>query len=294
MPGQSSAQIMGRQGERWFQSVLPPEWLFTRPSEDFGVDGTVSIGTGACVTPVEFGVQVQASKSWAFENGCIVVPGVAVPTLRYWAARLLPTLLVLYDPLKMNGYFAWTMDLVSRRELEGAANKSIRLKVPDSNLLDSACWSQINRQAVAYHHQLASAFASLSNSAPFLRTTKALASALQALSLPPNVTMNKKHDKMLHDLASVAAHRKVVSSLRNLASKIDPKTALFNGLLEAADDYRAMCADFIDRFDDLLLYQDRALAVWIAEDRMDRAKPAVMFKITGLISSLTSLAMKEP
>ena len=294
MPRQTSAQITGRQGERWFQSVLPPEWIFTRPSEDFGVDGTVAIGTGSSVTSVEFGVQVKASKSWAFEGGHIVVPGVAVSTLRYWAARLLPTLLVLHDPLKMKGYFAWTMELASRRDLEGSANKTIRLRVPDSNRLDSACWSQINRQAVAYHHQLASAFASLSNSAPILRTTKALASALQALSLPPNVIKNKKHDKMLHDLASVVAHREVVSSLRNLASKIDPNTALFIGLLEAAEDYRAMCADFIDHFDDLLLYPDRTLAVWIAEDRMNRAKPAVMFKITGLISNLTSLAMKEP
>ena len=44
MPKQTSAQILGRLGERWFQSILPPEFVFTRPSEDFGIDGVVTIG----------------------------------------------------------------------------------------------------------------------------------------------------------------------------------------------------------------------------------------------------------
>jgi hypothetical protein len=83
LPKQTSAQILGRQGERWFHSILPPEWVFTRPSEDFGIDGTVAIGDSAAMTPVEFGVQIKASSHWATQGENIVVTGIAVETLRY-------------------------------------------------------------------------------------------------------------------------------------------------------------------------------------------------------------------
>jgi hypothetical protein len=41
---QTEAQNLGRAGERWFESILPKEWIFQKPAEDIGLDGKVIIG----------------------------------------------------------------------------------------------------------------------------------------------------------------------------------------------------------------------------------------------------------
>ena len=66
------------------------------------------------MTGIEFGVQVKASNRWSIQDDNGVVQGIAIQTLRYWAGRLLPTLIVLYDAEAKAGYFGWAPELISR------------------------------------------------------------------------------------------------------------------------------------------------------------------------------------
>ena len=293
MPKQTSAQILGRHGERWFQSILPPEWVFTRPAEDFGIDGTVAIGDTHAMTPVEFGVQVKASSRWSIQGDCIVVPGIAIETIRYWAGRLLPTLLVLYDAESMTGYFAWTADLISFSDLDKSSGATMSLKVPQSNLFGTECWSGLKQQATMYHQRLASAFATLSDATPLLRTMRSLAQALQLLVIPKKVIGESNEEAMLCRVADIVAHREVVASLRDLASRFSPGHGLHASFREAAETYRSICAGFLHPFDDLLRGTGQNVAVWVNDDRLVQAHPQLVSIVTGLMVGLTTLAIPE-
>lgn len=112
MRKQSTSQIIGREGERWFFSKLPSEWLWQPPADDFGIDGTVAIGNKNSVTPFEFGVQVKSCRKWETQDKHLLVRGVSTDVVRYWATRLVPTMLVAYEASSQRGFYAWIPDIV--------------------------------------------------------------------------------------------------------------------------------------------------------------------------------------
>jgi len=97
---QTESQNLGRAGERWFQSMLPKEWIFQKPEEDIGLDGKIIIGSDRETGGNEFAVQIKASKSWDTKDGLISVEGIKTDTISFWGSRLYPTLLVLFDEQK--------------------------------------------------------------------------------------------------------------------------------------------------------------------------------------------------
>ena len=113
MVKQTESQIIGRAGERWFQGLIPREWIFQRPEEDIGLDGKVTIGTNTATGGLEFGVQVKASTNWDIKDGVISLAGIKTDTLVFWGSRLYPTLLVLYDVSKDTGYYGWASDITN-------------------------------------------------------------------------------------------------------------------------------------------------------------------------------------
>lgn len=180
MRKQVKAQVLGREGERWFQSILPPEWVFQRPSEDFGIDGTVAIGDERSLTAFEFGVQIKASTIWIIRDDYLIVPSIPVDVLRYWAVRLLPTLLVAYDAANRTGYYAWVPELITLTDITSSAKATTTLKVPVSQRLDTKTWLVIKGQTLQYHRRLASALATTKVIRPLLSTVHALAQAASA------------------------------------------------------------------------------------------------------------------
>jgi hypothetical protein len=73
---QTTSQITGRSGERWFQSILPKEWIFQKPKEVIGLDGKVIIGTDKGVGGFEFAVLIKSSQSWKTSKDKIFVDGI--------------------------------------------------------------------------------------------------------------------------------------------------------------------------------------------------------------------------
>ena len=246
------------------------------------------------MSPVEFAVQVKASRHWAVQEDHIVVPGIPIETLRYWAGRLVPTLLILYAPEAGKGHFAWTAELISRADLEGASGRTVSLKVPQSNFLNADRWPAIKCQAVAYHQKLASALATLSDAKPILRTIRALAQALNLLVLPKRAVVGSDKDMaMLRQMSEVVAHREVVLSLRGLAAALGQGHLLQASLRDAAETYRLICSDFLHPFDDILTGSERDVAVWANDERMSKALPQLISIVTGLLVGLSMLAIPE-
>lgn len=292
MPKQTESQVLGREGERWFQSVLPPQWIFQRPSEDFGIDGTVAIGDDHSVTPYEFDVQIKTSASWPAKDGHIAV-SVRVDTVRYWVARIVPTLLVLHDATGKTGYYAWIPQLVSRSDLDDDSRSTLTLRVSASSVLGPSSWLPIRQKALEYYDRLASAFIKRSVLASVLRAVHSLAQGLQWLTSIAFTPATSEDEKMRVGLLEVATHRHVLTAVKRLALQISADSELRKVLDSARKTYYSLCAAFVHPPEELLDERDRAFAVWVGDEKATELRPQLVHIIAELVVGLSSLAARD-
>ncbi len=292
MPQQTEAQILGREGERWFQKQLPPEWVLNVPTADFGIDGTIAIGDRTSITPFEFGIQVKTSRRWTRRKGHVIGPSVPSVTLRYWAARLLPTLLVLYEQGTGLGYYAWVQQLLARVQDVDGGKRTTSLKVPESQLVDGGCWQQIKDQAIAYHAQLASAFRTVDSLRAALATIHSLALPLRVLTFIPPPAHLLQQEQSLRMSIEASAHREVVLALRAFASKLPESSELRTRLEDAANAYRSMCSDFIGAFDDFLKAEGPVI-LWTSPEHLSDARPRQIEILAELVTGLSAIASRD-
>jgi len=111
MPKQSEGQIIGREGEIWFESQLPSGWVLQPPKSDVGVDGVVVICDTSDLNGREFRIQVKASKKPKIRESNIVISRLKYSTIEYWFLSPLPTLIVFYDATEKCGYYRWHIDI---------------------------------------------------------------------------------------------------------------------------------------------------------------------------------------
>jgi hypothetical protein len=292
MRKQTESQVLGREGERWFQSILPSQWIYQCPSEDFGIDGIVAIGDDNAVTPYEFGVQIKTSTNWSTKDGHIAVP-VKLDTVRYWVARIVPTLLALYDPTGKIGYYAWIPQLVSRSDLADDSRSTLTLRVSVSSVLDESSWPPIRQKALQYYDRLASAFIKRSVLASVLRTVHSLAQAVQWLNSIAFTVVDSENEHKRIGLLEVAAHRHVLTAVKRLASQINADSELRKVLDSAAETYYSLCAAFVHPAEELLDERTRTFAVWLGEEKAKELRPQLISIVTELLVGLTSLAARD-
>ena len=290
MRKQSVSQIIGREGERWFPSVLPSEWLWQPPADDFGIDGTVAIGDERFVTPFEFGVQVKSCKKWEASDEHLLVRGVSTDVVRYWAIRLVPTMLVAYEVSSQRGFYAWIPDLVSGEDF---ANESatVTLKVPIAQRLDSHCWSDVKSRVLSYHLLVAAAIQKGHVVGAILSCINSLGQSLRILCFPiPRAELSGEQD-MLWMVGQATAHRNVVTSIQTLASKFEDGEVFNQQLHAAAKAYSGLCSKVFHPFESLLESPDRTTAVWFNKETAALLLPQLLSQIAHLITTLSGTAI---
>jgi Domain of unknown function (DUF4365) len=292
MRKQTESQVLGREGERWFQSTLPSQWIYQRPSEDFGIDGIVAIGDDNSVTPYEFGVQIKTSTEWSAKDGHIAVQ-VRLEIVRYWVARIVPTLLALYDATEKIGYYVWIPQLVSRSDLADDSRRTLALRVPVSSVLDPSSWSPIRQKALQYYDRLASAFIKRPVLASLLRTVHSLAQAHQWLNSVAFRAVESENQQKRAGLLEVAAHRHLLTAVRRLASQINPDCELKKVLDSAAETYCSLCAQFVHPVGELLEERNRTFAIWFGDEKAKELRPQLISIVAELLVGLTSLAARD-
>ncbi len=284
---QTASQVLGRSGERWFQSQVPGEWVFEPPAEDIGLDGKVITGTSGSIGELEFGVQIKARRKWKIKRGVIDVPGIRRQTLRYWGTRLFPIMLVVYDVEKDLGYWGWLYDVLSSPvQLLEAPTKTVTLKVRSSSLLDKRAWPKIRRDVTCYYENLVNSLAAIRLQANVLPTIHSLAMALDLLIMRQFQHTASEDEEMLLQLGEIKAHGAVLDSLRELANKfsIDPGSPHPLGYFE--DRYRRILSGCVQNVADLEI-KDRAMAIWTNQERMASSRPTLIRMLTDLIARLT-------
>lgn len=194
----STAQATGRAGERWFQFLLPKEWIFDPPREDVGLDGRVIIiDDNRHISGHEFDVQIKTSKEWKITNGQIRLDGLKLSTLKFWGARLTPVLLVLYDESRDTGYFSWIKDTWDSRNpitYLRSRNKTIGLSIDSRSVLSKSSWDSIKKDVFKYYLRIVTSYEKL-NFIPNINTlTTCLWHLLEAFAVQPQDETEKQQN----------------------------------------------------------------------------------------------------
>lgn len=248
MRSQSKSQIIGREGERWFTSLLPPAWSVQRPPDDFGLDAIVAVGSSSRLSALEFGVQVKSSAQVKTVKGKIVAPRVSRDEVLYWAGKFYPTLLVMYDAKKKRGYFDWISNLVSP-DMLNAERTNYYLHIDMAREVNANCWDTIEREMNDFHQSFTDAFHARFELLPIAAK---LASLLRNLCVSRTADISNRDGEILFVTAQAWTHIEVVKQVDALISQIKTGSHLERILVSFRNAYFRKCDSIFLKFSDLI------------------------------------------
>lgn len=276
MRNQNKSQIVGREGERWFSSILPSEWTIQRPIDDFGIDGIVAIGTESNVLPLEFGVQIKSSVNFKSVNGKVVVPRISSGMLQYWLRKLLPTLLVAYDAKRKVGYYDWVYNLVTNEQVLNNDEKHF-LHIDGERKFDDRSWDHIRTEVAGLNEMFFQAVQSKIELLPFCKHLSLALSNLCSAELIDDT----ERDGQVRRVTQVAwTYVLAAREMKNLVPDSRPETYATRVISSFVDAYFRKCRKIIHEFDNCVADEKGG---WIAMKKLDESK-STRIELNALLS----------
>jgi len=296
MVAQTEAQVLGREGERWFQSQVPAEWAYEPPRIDLGLDGRVAIGNSREIGQFQFGVQIKARRRCQISSrGHVTIPGIKRATLLYWVSSLLPTLVVLYDATKRRGYYSWLPDALPRpKKFLSSRRKTVTLHLSAKQVLDEKCWKAIATRVEHYYEWLTASLERARSSELFLTTLNSLARAAQGLGrvqvLSPSVLEEESADIMQLQTLSMLellSHREAYCGLVELAEILGGSHPAGEFATSGARYYKELLENSYYPLDDALRKRADTFAIRSNPKETARVLPLALGLLHDLLVGLT-------
>lgn len=251
MPRQSAQQLIGREGERWFQSRLPSGWILQKPTEDIGLDGVVVISDGSRYDGLEFRVQVKSSRHWKQNDSGFLLKNLNRESVLYWLTGFSPTLLILYSNKTKSAHWYWAnrISTDSWRKLHGTS-ATISIRVPAQSQLDEDSWETIAAEVAGVHNSFVRTLSNANASRGIFQLLNSLHSSLlgihtvQSAERSATGPISAPTQQLLCHLELVS-HRDVILALRRFEESIPAEgngRAVFTAI---ADRYQSRCAEFV-------------------------------------------------
>ena len=252
MPRQSLSQIIGREGEKWFEAQLPPSWIPQRPTEDIGVDALVVICEDNALNGLEFRVQIKSASTWRVRNENILLPFSRL-SLVDLIKGLTPALLVTYEASSKRGYCFWLNQIVARDlSLLRPHRKSVTLAIPMTRPITRELWPRLGQEVRGLSSAIGSRVAVAGRSFPILAFVHAMSQALKdfdfvAYNWATGEVKSDEQAAVLHAL-EVSSHRDVVRAMMNLQASLPPELNPIVGVGDLAQDWMGRCESLIPGF----------------------------------------------
>jgi len=294
MPFQSKAQVIGDEGERWFDNQLPPRWLPQKPDRDVGVDRIVVICEEGDLNSREFRVQVKSSRHLKISNGGVYLSGIKHSTIHYWFISPVPTLIVAYDATSKKGYFCWHNDIYSQVALTQGSKPRQRktIVIPENNILDSNSWKTIRDNLRWHHSNLRYALYAARDAKSLLPTIHSLAAVVRQLNSIDHQTIRPdkrtKEQYGMLALAEMMQHRLVVTTLSDLLSELVPESEAAKEIAAWIDCYSSHVRSVFPTFDQLTDWKciSPDFQIVCVKNLVDLVRPKLMEMILELIMRL--------
>lgn len=286
---QTKSQILGRKGERWFESLVPSNWIYQLPREDIGIDGHITIGSDTHTGGLDFNVQVKAKSKYPIKDGCITFSEIKRETSIYLGSRMRPTLYIFYDAELNRGYYSWHLEMFEDiNDLLFMKKKSLTVKIPASNILDDMIWTTIESYVLEFYEQLDSSLFLINTIERILPTVHALSRGLNILYLcefsDDPADENELNAKRISEMA---AHKENIRTLVNLKNQFDKMTIPIKGIEQSISDYIAELRLFVNGVDEFL-EGDKATCIFLNEEEMKKRRPKLMWMINNIITCFSN------
>lgn len=294
---QTESQNLGRAGERWFQSILPREWIFQKPDEDIGLDGKVIIGTENSAGGFEFAVQIKTSISWKIKRDKIFVDGVKSDTIVFWGSRMYPTLVILYDSDKDIGYYGWVFDILTNpmvfaHPLKNAAPKTVRLEFLSTKTLEKNSFDEIQKAVVNYYNKYISSLQELRKTVNLLPTINSLIFSIRSIHLSHNEKASSEDQSRMLSLLMITSHTNVVRALDDLQKKYQLEIGSGNFINYFIADYIKQVSKFVHPFEKVV-FEEKSYVVAINDELKNSMTSMLLDLLFNLLLILTDEKPKD-
>lgn len=226
---QSKHQITGRVGESWFESILPASWIFEKPKTDIGLDGRVFLGTDESVGELEFAVQIKTTNNLKRQGKHFIFTGIKSDTFKFWATRVYPTFLIVYDNKNKKGYYViLSSSLNSLTDLQ-EKKKSVVIKFPVASELSKDNAMILANKTLEYYVKMNDELRKVRFEKNYVPLIHSISKCIRHLFISErashdnNIDDNKKFD--VYGLA-ISTHTEVLASLDKFMTtcNVDPNS----------------------------------------------------------------------
>jgi hypothetical protein len=285
----NKSQIIGRAGERWFQHLIPANWIFQSPEEDFGIDGRITITSfNPEFSGLYFDVQIKSSENWEIKNNTITVKNLKTHTVKYWGSLSTPVMLVLYDTTKNIGYYTWIKDTWEKNPPTNylrSKNKTLSLQVDSNNVLDDKKTNQI----LNYLHNTlltkVDAIERLNRLDNINNLTKSIG-ILQSFMCETDLT---SEHKIMLNLGVTVSYKEIINQLGRLSNyyKIQEDIKMSSALMTFKKEIINDVKTFIENLEDVIKDESDVIA-YLNEPECRLKTPRIIAKIISLINDISS------
>jgi hypothetical protein len=137
-PNRPQSHVLARKSSRYLENIIPDEWHFNIPTNDYGIDYQVEISLNEQVTGLNFSIQLKSTAKT--NEGDFAKISLKRTTLNYYKVRLEPVMLILYDAEVNEAYWSW----ISEFDIDlSRSNDQFTLAVPKSQKLSEINWADI-------------------------------------------------------------------------------------------------------------------------------------------------------
>lgn len=280
---QSGAQILGRKGQRWFENSLPKQWIFQRPTEDFGIDGVVVIGDVGELNGTEFRVQIKSSLQWERQGEVLLVSNLKRRTIRDWIAGFSPTMLALYEEKSDSGFLYWVMDLFPKaadvKALFAETSETLTLKIPSDCPVQEGCWDFVREKLRRNYEEIISGLQAARLNATLLPLLRALSECVRNLyfvQLNWRETLSDEQKQKMLLLLESSTHKEVVIAMSRFQDVLPPDILLSRQVLSAIRFYMSKVAEFYVGFNAMVENPQKTAVVRVNPKLLVEQRPFIM------------------
>lgn len=137
-PNRHSNHILETKSNKFFSNQIPDEWFLDKPEHDYGIDFTANIVINEQVTGLNFSIQIKGKKTEVKSESVLIK--LKYTTLRLYATRLEPVLLVAYVDEDNEAYWLWFDEM--DQDLT-ADSKTLTIHIPKNNKLSEINWEEV-------------------------------------------------------------------------------------------------------------------------------------------------------
>ncbi|HZX14415.1 MAG TPA: DUF4365 domain-containing protein [Thermodesulfobacteriota bacterium] len=291
---ENESQKIGRAGERWFQYILPREWVFQPPREDIGVDGKVIIiSSNKEFSGLDFDVQIKSSKNFKIKNEYIILKNIKSDRFKYWGASQNPFIVVAYDETTNTGYYTWLYDTFTDvRHIVRSKKETLTIKIPIKNTLTKETFNEIQKELFGLFLKKVTAMAALGCIVLLNKLSKGLCLLQYQSFVNPSNEKEKfslNHSLLFGHIAIVEALDGFVDYL-NIGPVIGANVKSYLEFTERIKKFRNKyvkeVSQFINEFEKTL-YNKETFVVAMDEEKSKEVTPILNSQVLSFIADFT-------